>query len=105
MSKPVWSVKKGIFISFKYKILGLFSVLIIGILGVILLVVNHMYYRRALDDIESRLEQARENFEWLLIERNKQLAASAKLLGLDFALRQAVATGEHATIPGQSHLN
>ncbi|MCZ6678534.1 MAG: HAMP domain-containing protein [Candidatus Poribacteria bacterium] len=86
------------FISFKYKILGLFSALIIGVLGGILLVVNHIYYRRAHDDIEIHLKQTQLIFEQLLNQRNRQLATYARLLSFDFAFKQAVATSEHATV-------
>ena len=90
--------EKGIFISFKYKILGLFSALIIGILGTILIVVNQIYRARAVEMIESDLKRTHLIFIRLLDERNLQLAASARLLSLDFAFKQAVATEEHATV-------
>ncbi|MCH8290981.1 HAMP domain-containing protein [Candidatus Poribacteria bacterium] len=87
------------FTKFKHKIACFFSALTIIILAAVLLVVNTFYQSQAREQIRNNLKQTKLSFEQILSQRNRQLATNARLLSLDFALKQAIATvDDHETL-------
>lgn len=84
--------------SFKYKILGGFMSLLAVVLGASLWVINRRETLRAEADIHAGLSSAQAVFQELLESRQRQLATSLSLLSGDFAFKQAVGSGDTATI-------
>ena len=84
--------------SFRHKLLASFTGLLALVLGATLWTVNRVETRRTEADILTGLSSTNETFEGLLASRERQLQTSLGLLSGDFAFKQAVATGDPATI-------
>lgn len=84
--------------SFRYKILACFMSLLALVLGASLWVINRRETSRAEAEIHAGLSAAQAIFAELFERRERQLATSLSLLSGDFAFKQAVGTGDAATI-------
>ncbi len=84
--------------SFRHKLLAAFLGLLAGVLGLSLAVIQRLETRRAEDALGAGLEMTKTLFDDILLQHDRELAASLKLLSGDFAFKQAVATGEPATV-------
>ncbi|MDX6770436.1 MAG: adenylate/guanylate cyclase domain-containing protein [Elusimicrobiota bacterium] len=84
--------------SFRHKLLAAFLGLLAGVLGLSLLVIQRLETRRAEDELSAGLELTKTLFDDILLQHDRELASSLKLLSGDFAFKQAVATGEPATV-------
>ncbi|HXC38994.1 MAG TPA: EAL domain-containing protein [Burkholderiales bacterium] len=71
--------------------------LLVVVLGTVLLVVNAVNSRNAHATIDESLNVGERVFRRLLEQNNRQLSQTADILSLDFAFRQAVATGDRRT--------
>ena len=86
------------FIPFRLKILGSFLALLGAVLGVSLVIVSRSQTRQTESSVKAQLETTRTVFSSILDRREEQLAAALRLLGGDFAFKQAVSTRDPATI-------
>lgn len=86
------------FVSFRLKILAAFLALLsaVGVAG--LAIVSRSETRRTESDIRAGVEVTRVVFASILERRERQLATSLKLLGGDFAFKQALSTQDNGTI-------
>jgi diguanylate cyclase (GGDEF)-like protein len=71
--------------------------LLVVVLGSVLLVVNAVNSRNAHATIDENLAVGERVFRRLLEQNGRQMAQTADILSLDFAFRQAVATGDRQT--------
>ncbi len=84
--------------SFRHKLLACFVGLLFVVLGASLATMERLETKRAERDLVAELEMTRGLFNDLLAQRDRELAASLKLLSGDFAFKQAIATADPGTI-------
>ena len=84
--------------SFRHKLLACFTSLLALVLGLALWTLERSERRRAERDTLIGLEAANTLFQEILAVRQRELSSSLQLLSGDFAFKQAVATGEPATV-------
>ncbi|MEK7747326.1 MAG: adenylate/guanylate cyclase domain-containing protein, partial [Elusimicrobiota bacterium] len=83
---------------FRLKILAAFLALLGTVLAVSLLLVEHSQTARTEAEVRGALEVTRGVFLSLLERRQTQLATALRLMGGDFAFKQALSTADPATI-------
>ena len=84
--------------SFRLKLLASFTGLLAAVLAACLLVVGRVERRQAEAQTRAGLETTRQVFSGLLEERQRALVSSLRLLAGDYAFKQAVSTGDPATV-------
>lgn len=84
--------------SFRHKLLASYLGLLAGVLALALAAVERLETRRAEAELEAGLELTKTLFDDILRQHDRELASSLKLLAGDFAFKQAVATGDPATV-------
>ncbi len=86
------------FIPIRWKILGAFLPLLVGLLAASLFLVHRHDSRQLEESLQRELEITRDTFFSLLESREKQIASALALVGGDFAFKKAVFTHDPETI-------
>jgi diguanylate cyclase (GGDEF)-like protein len=83
--------------SLQARLVAFFGGLLIVALGGVLFAVNLVNSRSARENVDEELVLGEKVFQELVRQNNRQLTQAAEVLSLDFAFRQAVATGDVQT--------
>ena len=86
-----------LFAGLQGRLVAFFGGLLIIALGGVLFAVNLINSRSARESIDEELALGEKVFNELVQQNNRQLTQAAEILSLDFAFRQAVATGDLQT--------
>lgn len=85
-------------LSLRHRIVAVFVGLLVVIMALVLILVNRSGDQIIDGVIERQLQGGARTFQILLSQNNAQLEIAAKLLASDFGFREAIATGDKATI-------
>lgn len=87
-----------IFRSLRHRIVAVFVGLLVVIMAMVLVLVNRSGEQIIGSVVDRQLKAGAKTFESLLNQNNAQLEIAARLLSSDFGFREAIATGDKATI-------
>ena len=83
---------------FSVRLILFFAVTLVAIQGATILTTQAVLRRSAIADGQTQIVAAQARFFRQLAELQDRLAEGVRLLTLDFALRQAIADGDSATV-------